>query len=128
MAAFTFGFITMNGKKIAGVEEINLEASREQDEVFECDQTEVDEIIPTRLKYQLTFKKAYTGPEFFKAMKNGTKLGAILFKRDPETKRATSLRDVRGIVINKDTLGPVTGNKHVVEEITAGASTVIELD
>lgn len=128
MAAFTFGFITINGKRVAGVEEINLEASREQDEVFECDQIEADEIIPTRMKYQLSFKKAYTGPDFFKAMKSGTKLGAILFKRDPETKRATALRDVRGIVINKNTLGPVNGNKHVVEDITAGASTVIELD
>lgn len=128
MAAFTFGFLTMNGKRIAGVEEITLDASREQDEVYECDQVEADEIIPTRMKYQLTFKKAYTGPDFFKAMQNGTKLGAILFKRDPETKRATALRDVRGILVNKNTLGPVNGNKHVVEDVAAGAATVIALD
>lgn len=128
MAAFTYGFLTMNGRKIASVEEIQLEVTREQDEIRPCDVPEAEEIVPTQLKYQLSFKRAYIGPDFFKAMRNGTKLGAVLFRRDPDTNKATAVRDISGIVLNKIVMGPINGNKHVVEDITAGATKVVEMD
>jgi hypothetical protein len=125
---FTFGFLTINGKKVASVEEIQLETTREQDEIYPCDVVEAESLIPTRLKYKLTFKKAYTGSEFFKAIQQGTPMGAILFRKDISTNKVEAIRDVKGIIFDKNVLGPVTGNKHVLEDISAGATKVVALD
>lgn len=122
--AFTFGFLTINGKKASSTEEIQLEGSRENDEIFVTDEVEADELAPTRLKYKLTIKRAWTDAEYFKAMQAGTPVGAIIFKKDQETKKVTSLFECKGGQFEKITFGPITGNKHVIEDMSIAVAKV----
>lgn len=128
MAAFAFGYLTINNKKVAGLEEVSLEASREEDEVWETDNVEVSEYVPTRIKYKMGVKIAYSDSTMFKAMQQGIRMNAILFRKDLATGKITAVRDCRGVQIIKNNLGPLTGNKHVVEDLDFSVARVIPLD
>ena len=125
--AWAFGFVTIDGKKVASLEEVQVEATRDEDAVFVTDNNEADEIIPTVIKYKVSAKVAYTTPMFFKAMREGKVMGGVLYKKEGSAK-PEPVRDLVGMICTKNVLGPLNGNKHVIEDLDFTAAKIRELD
>lgn len=116
---FELGIIKVEGETIL-IEEITVTPSMTVDERYTSDSHVPKEIIKGKKKVEWTIKRAFDGNKLSKMYEAGTEFSMILY--DNDTDPVTAVMKLDGCIIEKDTFGPLNGEKTVAQEISGRAA------
>ncbi|MCE5226001.1 MAG: hypothetical protein LLG05_09115 [Porphyromonadaceae bacterium] len=117
---FELGIMKIGGETIL-IEEITVSPSMTVDERYTSDSHIPKEIILGKKKIEWTVKRAFDGNKLSQYYEDGMVFEMILYNND--TDPVTPVMKLDGCIIEKDTFGPLNGDKTVAQELSGRAAT-----
>lgn len=118
MAYFDTGLIKIKGEVIK-LQEVNINASRDINEVYSSDSHDPEEIRPGRKKIDFTIKKALDNGRLARMYEEGCEFPLLVYNNDVKPPQPVMV--LERCVFGKDSIGNFDGTKPVTQDLDGKA-------